>query len=107
MLLLYTLVYYLCYCLLLPQMGGVVLMKYMQVQNCMVPPAATAAATCAINVLATYLGVHQLGFVVRGQPLPVTCSYCLSHAATACHMQPPPVTCSYCLSHARKGPPIA
>lgn len=40
-------------------------MKFMQTQNCMVPPALVAAGTCAFNVGANAVFVHYLGFKVR------------------------------------------
>ncbi|GLI65958.1 hypothetical protein VaNZ11_009639 [Volvox africanus] len=55
-----------------PMMWSVVLMKFMQTQNCMVPPALVAAATCAFNVASNAVFVHYLGFV--GAPIATTVS---------------------------------
>ncbi|GIL79039.1 hypothetical protein Vretimale_55 [Volvox reticuliferus] len=55
-----------------PMMWSVVLMKFMQTQNCMVPPALVAAATCVFNVLSNAIFVHYLGFV--GAPIATSVS---------------------------------
>ncbi|KXZ51860.1 hypothetical protein GPECTOR_11g298 [Gonium pectorale] len=46
-----------------PMMWSVVLMKFMQTQNCMVPPALVAAGTCLFNIASNAIFIHYLGFI--------------------------------------------
>ncbi|EFJ42410.1 hypothetical protein VOLCADRAFT_97490 [Volvox carteri f. nagariensis] len=55
-----------------PMMWSVVLMKFMQTQNCMLAPAVVAASTCAFNVLSNAVFVHYLGFI--GAPIATSVS---------------------------------
>ncbi|KAG2490596.1 hypothetical protein HYH03_010989 [Edaphochlamys debaryana] len=55
-----------------PMMWSVVLMKFMQTQNCMLPPALVAAGTCLLNVANNWLCIRLLGF--RGAPIATSIS---------------------------------
>ncbi|MEW5319658.1 MAG: hypothetical protein WDW38_010800 [Sanguina aurantia] len=57
---------------LIPGLWSVVLMKFMQVQNCMLAPALVAGFTCLFNIGNNALLVHYYGFV--GAPIATTIS---------------------------------
>lgn len=50
------------------QAWSVVCMKYMQTQNCMVPPAVVAFISCVFNIACNWLFVGMFGFVVGAAP---------------------------------------
>ncbi|MEW5319657.1 MAG: hypothetical protein WDW38_010799 [Sanguina aurantia] len=57
---------------LIPGLWSVVLMKFMQVQNCMLAPAMVAGFICLFNIGSNALLVHYYGFV--GAPIATTIS---------------------------------
>jgi hypothetical protein len=67
-------------------------MKFMQTQNCMVPPALVAAGTCAFNIASNWWFVRLYGFIV---------SAAHTHTHTHIHTHIHSYTCTYTHAHGR------